>query len=126
MIPSLYQLTSSGRVGYDDLLVLRSSFCQKVAEGLLKNRTGPRAQEEKIDVPVASVKNGLRHCAGPCRIDPVIERVEVDSRFLTVIRKVWLRARDKTANEIHVGIIIHVDADHADALGLKFGREFDD
>src|ERR1700722_2679424 len=105
-----------------DPLVLRSGFCQKIAEGLFKNRTGPRAQEKKIDVPVARVKNCLRHGAGPGRIHPVIERVEVDSRFLPVIRKMRLRARDKTANEIHVGIIIHVDADHADTLGLEFGR----
>src|ERR1700722_19442433 len=102
MIPSIYKLTSSGRVGYDDPLVLRTSFCQKISEGLFEHRTGPRAQEKKVDVPIARVKNSLRHCAGPRRIHPVIERVKVDSRFLPVIRKTRLRSRDEAANEIHV------------------------
>src|ERR1700678_4099618 len=113
----------SGYASTGSYVVTGGGFCQQIAESLLENGTRPRAQEISADAPIAVVKDRLRHGSFPCRIHSLIERVEIDPWFLAVVRKVWLRARDEPANQIHVRIVVHVYSDDAHALCFKLSSQ---
>src|ERR1700756_2323972 len=68
------------------------------------------------DVSIASIENRFGHGAGPCRIHAAIEGVHIDSRFLAIIGKAGLIAREKAANEIHVRVVIEADAENREPL----------
>jgi len=94
----------------------RSRSCSKTGRGRVPRKYPPMR-------PSRVVKNCLRHGSFPCRIHSLIERVEIDPWFLAVVRKVWLRARDEPANQIHVRIVVHVYSDDAHALCFKLSSQ---
>src|SRR5271156_2100012 len=66
---------------------------ERRAKRLLEYWLRPRAQEKSQDLPVASVKNCLRHGAFPLRIHRVVKCVQVDPGLLPVIRELRLGGR---------------------------------
>src|ERR1700683_4788714 len=116
----------SGNASTGSYVVTGGGFCQQIAESLLENGTRTRAQEISADAPIARVKNSLWHRTFPVRIYASVKRVEIDSWFLAVIRKVRLRARDKPANKIHVRIVVHVYSDDAHALCFELSSQLND
>ena len=54
----------------------------------------------------------------------MIESVHIDSRLLAVIRESWTILREKTPDEIHVGVIVQADSEHGQPLRRVLLRQF--
>src|SRR5271155_6028781 len=75
---------------------------ERGAKRLLEYWLRPRAQEKSQDLPVASVKNCLRHGAFPLRIHRVVKCVQVDPGLLPVIRELRLGGPDEMPHPVPV------------------------
>ena len=75
---------------------------------------------------VAAVKNCLGHAAHPVRIHAVVELVHVNSRLLAIIGKARLILREEMADQIHVRVIVHADAEDGETVRRIFLRQLDE
>ena len=95
---------------------LRAGTGENLANPFLECGARLFADEVPDDTAIAAVENCFWHGAGPRGIDAMVERVDIDAGLLAITRKAGLIASEKSANEIHVRVIIEAHAEDRETL----------